>query len=180
MPAWFRKGLSPHHTALAMIGAKPGNRVAVIGADQPDLSAELALVTGLNGETTVVASEPGAGTRVEAAAGAAGALIVFVEGNATALTFGDGTQDIVVALSIGRADGPALDVLISEALRVLRPGGRVVLIEGTRRTGIFGGASRKTPRLDAAQVLKALATGGARAHRLLADVDGVAYYEARR
>ena len=29
---WFREGPSPHQTALAMIGAKSGQRVLVVGA----------------------------------------------------------------------------------------------------------------------------------------------------
>ncbi len=180
MPAWFRQGLSPHHTTLAMIGAKSGDRVAVLGAGQPDLVAELALVTGLNGETTVVANELGACARIEAAAGAAGALVVFVEGSAERLTFASGTQDIVVALNIGRADSRSLEALLRESFRVLRLGGRVVLMDGNRRTGFFGGGAKKAPRLESSVVLELLVTAGARGHRLLADVDGVAYYEARR
>lgn len=178
MPAWFRKGLSPHHTALAMIGAKSGDRVAVIGAGDPDLAAELALVTGLNGETTVLASEPDAQARVEAAAGTAGALVAFIEAGTTPLPFGPGSHDIVVFLNFGRIDAATRGPAILDALRVLRASGRVILIDGTRRSGLFGGA--KEPRLDAATTLAALTAAGARAERLLADVDGVAFYEARR
>jgi ubiquinone/menaquinone biosynthesis C-methylase UbiE len=161
-----------------MIGAKSGDRVAVIGAGEPDLAAELALVTGLNGETTVVADAPGASARVEAAAVAAGALVAFLEAGASPLPFGSESHDIVVFLNLAGLDAATRAAALPDALRVLRPSGRVVLVDGTRRSGLFGGP--KVPRLEPAAVLAALATAGARAQRLLADVEGVAFYEARR
>ena len=35
MAGWFRKGLSRHHTAIAMIGSKAGDQVLVVGASDP-------------------------------------------------------------------------------------------------------------------------------------------------
>ena len=66
-----------------------------------------------------------------------------------------------------------------EALRMLAPRGRVVVVEGQRRPGLFGLLPSKVPGLPAADVTDALKTAGARAVRTLADIDGVAYYEAK-
>ena len=69
----FRPGASPHQTALAMVGAKAGSAVVIIGAEDPAFSAEVALVTGLNGRTLIVVAAADAEPRVEAAATNAGA-----------------------------------------------------------------------------------------------------------
>src|SRR5687767_4696563 len=50
----FRKGASPHQTAIAMIGAKSGSRVLVVGAGDAAVAGEVALVAGLNGHVLVV------------------------------------------------------------------------------------------------------------------------------
>ena len=49
----LKKSESSHATALAMVGAKAGQSVVVLGADGP-LAAAIGLVTGLNGRTVVV------------------------------------------------------------------------------------------------------------------------------
>lgn len=180
MAAWFRKGLSPHHTALAMIGAKSGDRVAIVGAAEPDLAAELALVTGLNGQTAVVDEHPDAQARVDAAAGKAGALVDFIHSGYSSLPFAEHALDIVVVLRFGAVQATTRAQLLAEALRALRASGRVIVADGARRTGLFSAAQQTGPRLDQASVLDALTGAGARAQRLLADVDGVAYYEARK
>jgi hypothetical protein len=46
----LRAGPSPYHTAVAMVGARAGDRVLMIGADDADLAAHVALVTGLSGD----------------------------------------------------------------------------------------------------------------------------------
>jgi hypothetical protein len=70
----FKRGSSPHQTSLAMIGVQAGERVLFLGRSHPALAAELARVTGLNGQVLVVAPtalQP----QFEAAAASAGALI---------------------------------------------------------------------------------------------------------
>src|SRR5687767_14292998 len=96
MPGWFRQGPSPHQTALAMIGAKPGDRLIVAGADDPDLVAELALVTGLNGQTTVYDERNDARDLIEAAAAKAGALVEFAQSTIVNLPIDPGSADVFV------------------------------------------------------------------------------------
>jgi ubiquinone/menaquinone biosynthesis C-methylase UbiE len=180
MAGWFRKGLSRHHTAIAMIGSKPGDQVLVVGASDPELAAEVALVTGLNGSTTVCDPDASARARVEAAARAAGALVEFATAPPASLPAADESQDVVVLMNTAHAVAhmdPA--VVLEHALRVLRPGGRVIVVDGIRTSGFFrssGGAAR----LPAETILTRLEQGGTRARRQLAEVDGVSYYEARK
>jgi ubiquinone/menaquinone biosynthesis C-methylase UbiE len=176
MAAWFRKGLSPHHTGIAMVGAKPGDRVLVVGALDPDFAAEIALVTGLNGSTTVADADASARTRVEASAARAGALVEFLAAPSAALSVPDASQDIVVIMASAFADAPEL--MLDEPLRALRQGGRLVVVDGVRASGLF--RARGSPRRSKDQVLGMLERSGAFARRQLADVNGVAYYEARK
>ena len=180
MAGWFRKGLSPHHTAIAMIGAKSGDQVLVVGAGDPELAAEVALVTGLNGTTTVCDPDASARARVETAAREAGALVEFANATPASLPAGDASQDVVVLMNVADTVTQVDPALVLEhALRVLRPGGRVIVVDGARSSGLFrssGGAAR----LPAQTILTRLEQAGTRARRQLAEVEGVSYYEARK
>ena len=176
MAAWFKKGLSPYHTAIAMIGAKAGDRVLVVGASDPDLAAEVALVTGLNGTTVVTDADERARERVEAAARKAGALVEFAPLDNASLPVPEGSQDVVVIASASSSTSVALD----QAVRVLRPAGRIIIVEGNLSAGRLFRSRAASERRPADAVLADLERAGTRARRQLADVDGVAYYEARK
>ena len=180
MAGWFRKGLSRHHTAIAMIGSKAGDKVLVVGAIDPVLAAEVALITGLNGTTTVTDPDARAQERVESAARDAGALVEFAAGTATSLPVADESQDVVVLMhssdAVATAD-PA--IALTHALRALRPSGRVIVVDGARSSG-FLRSNGGTERVPASAMLARLEQAGTRARRQLADVDGVSYYEARK
>jgi ubiquinone/menaquinone biosynthesis C-methylase UbiE len=180
MAGWFRKGLSPHHTAVAMIGPKPGDQVLVVGASDPELAAEVALVTGLNGTTMVCDPDRTSQERVETAARQAGALVEFATADVTSLPGAEHPHDIVVLMNSAAAVAdvePA--VALEHALRVLRPGGRVIVVDGAKAAGLFR-SSRRAARLPSEAILSLLERAGTKARRQLADVDGISYYEARK
>lgn len=176
----FRPGLPAHHTAVAMVGAKPGGRVLVIGAANGALAAELALVTGLNGRTLVVDRSQTAPEQVKAAAARAGALVDYEDAPATMLPLDAGTFDVVV-IQQSLAAPADRSPIVAEATRVLRAGGRVVVIEGTARAGIFGAITRGTPpKADAKSLLETMTAAGLKAVRLLSESEGVAYLEGTK
>lgn len=170
---WLKRGLPPHQTALAMIGARAGDQIMVVGAGAAALAAEVARITGLNGRTLVVDPDDAARERVERAAAEAGALVDFEVAAATSLPADADTLDIVVVEASDAAGGFDRSRAI-EILRVLRPGGRVVVRRPAKR-GVFGGG----PPPDAS-VIDALSRAGAVAVRHLADADRVAYFEGRK
>jgi ubiquinone/menaquinone biosynthesis C-methylase UbiE len=180
MAGWFRKGLSRHQTAIAMIGAKAGDQVLVVGASDPELAAEVALVTGLNGTTMICDPDVDARTRTETAAGEAGALVEFAAAGPTSLPVPDASQDVVVLMNSAEAVAQADPTLVlAHALRVLRSGGRVIVVDGVRPSGFFR-SGRTMTRGPADAILGRLEQAGTKARRQLADVDGVSYYEARK
>jgi ubiquinone/menaquinone biosynthesis C-methylase UbiE len=178
---WFKPGSPPHQTARAMVGARPGDAVLVLGSRDAGLAAAVALVTGLNGRTLVVDRDPTARARIEIAARNAGALVDFEDAPVTALPVESGAFDVAV-VDVGLAAMSDTDrrTTIAEAFRVLRPAGRVIVIQRAPRTGLFGAARDKTPALAAEVVQDLLREAGGRAVRQLADVDGAAYFETRR
>jgi hypothetical protein len=172
MLKWLRRGPSPHQTALAMIGARAGDRVLFAGSPQPALAAEIARITGLNGRTLVVSATPETDAALQAAAEEAGALVDL----ARAFPSGDVANDVVVlAISTGEVSRAAL----VEAYGALRSGGRLIVIAGARRAGLFAGKT-DTPPPNADAIVQSLIDAGGRAARLLATAEGVSYYEARK
>ena len=174
----LRAGPSPYQTAVAMVGARPGDRILMIGADDADLAAHVAQVTGLSGDVRLADHTPGAAARVETAVRRVGALVEFTEAPPTKLPFDTGTFDAVVfnrRLSmIPLTDRAAA---ATEAIRVARTGGRIVVIEAGPAEGFFARFSKPREVMPAADIQKILTAAGCRATRLLAEAGGAVYVE---
>jgi ubiquinone/menaquinone biosynthesis C-methylase UbiE len=178
---WLNPNPRPNQTALAMIGAKPGSQVLVLGAGDGHVAAAVAGVTGLNGRTVVIDPSPDAQTSVERAAAAAGVLIDFQQAALANLPADAALFDIVVVhqrFSVTTVD-PA--PLLAEAVRVVRPGGRVVVIEGTAASGWRERLQRPRPAAVNGEMIRdLLSAAGLRAARVLAVTDGVTYVEGAK
>jgi SAM-dependent methyltransferase len=180
MAKWFRSAPPPHLTALAMVGARAGDQVVFLGAADASLAAEVAKVTGLNGRTVVVDQTEAGRARVDQAAAHAGALVDFVVAPMADVPFDADTFDLCVASGVAAWSNMERAHRLAEGFRVLRPGGRFVMIAGIKRQGIFGALPSRTAVASPEIMVAFLAGTGAVAARLLADVEGVAYYEARK
>ena len=166
-----------------MVAARAADSVAILGAPGPDeaaLAGEIGLETGLNGRTLVIDVGAEARARVEAAAAKAGALVEFEWAPVTMLPLDAGAFDVaVINRQLAALDGQNRVACCQEALRIIKPNGRVVVIEGVKRPGLFGLFPTKLPGLPPEDVKDALTRAGAKAVRLLADVDGVVFFEAK-
>jgi len=177
MPGWFRAGLPPHQTALAMLGAKPGQRVVFLGATEPDLAAEIARVTGLNGHTVIADKGEAARRRVEEAAGRAGALVEIHDTDPSGVPESADTFDLAAVTTAWLELSPhARAAVVTEASRLVRPGGRVVVLIPGGKKPVFG-KPPNVPRPLADEAVSLLAAAGARATRILAEVPGTTYVE---
>ncbi|HUR21009.1 MAG TPA: methyltransferase domain-containing protein [Vicinamibacterales bacterium] len=172
---------TPHRAAVSMVGARPGDSVLFCGAGRPDLAGAVGVVTGLNGQTTVVDRQDGAKTRVAAGAAAAGALVDFEDAPLTMLPFDNGRWDVVVIVDGLQALGGTATTVLGESVRVVRPGGRVVVIDRVSRPGLFGLFRTAEASLVPAETITAtLSAAGLRGVRMLAEVDGVRYFEGTK
>lgn len=117
---------------LAQVG--PGDRVLDVATGTGDLALELAGRVGPGG--AVVASDFSeamlARARTKAGAGARGP-ISFEWGNALALPYGDG-EFAAATVGFGVRNFADLEQGLRELSRVVRPGGRVVILEMTTPT----------------------------------------------
>lgn len=174
----LRAGPSPYHTAVAMVGARAGDRILMIGADDADLAAHVALVAGLSGDVQLADHAPGAAARVEAAVRRVGALVEFTEAPPNKLPFDRGTFDAVVFnRRISALQESERLAAATEAIRVARPGGRIVIIEAGPAEGFFARFSKPRTVLAAAEIQKMLTAAGCKATRLLAEAGGTVYVE---
>lgn len=171
----------PFDAAVAMLGVKGRDRVLFLGAGRPDLAGAVGAVTGLNGQTTVVDRQEGAAKRVADGAAASGALVDYVDAPLTMLPFDNGSWDAAVLASGLAVLGDTAAAVLSEAARVVRSGGRVVVIEAVSRPGLFGLFRSPLESVQPVDVTKdRLSAAGLRGARVLAEVEGVRYFEGTK
>jgi len=163
---------------LAMVGAKAGNRLLVVGARYPALAAQLARATGLNGQTVVVGKESDRAA-VEAAAADAGTLIDFQPQEVGAIAPHDNPYDVAVAMRplAGLSDADRTR-FITDVFAAVRPGGRVIVIDGGSNPGLLWRVPAKA--IDSPVMLKMLTAAGGLAVRTLGTIDHLTYHEARK
>jgi ubiquinone/menaquinone biosynthesis C-methylase UbiE len=162
---------------VVMSGVRMGERALQIGVDDSDLVGAIAAKVGLSGQAAVVVTEERHADKVRAAAAKAGALVDVHVGPLDALPCADDAFDVVVIHAAGLKPVQAVNQSVSilrDALRVLRGGGRLVMIEGSG-SGLI---PRLRPvRVDTAGTLSALDAAGFTATRLLAEREGYAFFE---
>jgi ubiquinone/menaquinone biosynthesis C-methylase UbiE len=178
---FFRKS-QIENLAVTMPGVKLGDRVLVAGCSDPKLVAALAAKTGLTGRAC--AADESAERSADAArvALAEGALLETITAPLSALPVDDASFDIVVLRDVLLGDSEDARVRIAqEAWRVLRPGGRCVVIQSMARSGLGkllrGGSASVT---DAAGATRAMEGAQFRGVRTLAERDGLAFVEGTK
>ena len=124
-----------HHAWRAMSAralVRPGDRVVDVGCGTGDL-ALACLDAGAGSVLGVDFARPML-TRARAKAGARGVRAAFALGDATRLPLVDASVDVWCSAFMVR-NVPDLDVALAEAHRVLRPGGRLGVLEIPRMVG---------------------------------------------
>ncbi len=162
---------------VAMSGVRMGERVLQIGIDDASLAGAIAAKVGMSGHAAIAVTDDRQAARARAGAAAAGAL-VDVQTTEAALPFSGEAFDVVVlhAAGVAHAFEQQGAPLLSDSRRVLRDGGRIVVIEGRRR-GWFARA-HAAAAADPAAVLLALGAAGFKAVRVLAEREGYRFLEA--
>jgi demethylmenaquinone methyltransferase/2-methoxy-6-polyprenyl-1,4-benzoquinol methylase len=122
----FGSGAHYRGDALRRLGVAPGERVLDVGSGTGVIATLAQKMVGENG--LVVAVDPSSGMLAEACASG---VEHIVPGRGESLPFTNATFD-VLTMGYALRHVADLDVAFAEYRRVLRPGGRVLLLEITR------------------------------------------------
>ena len=128
---WLRGDPGRYDLLTRMIGARLGDRLLTCGAGDPGLATAVAKVTGLSGRAVAQAVDADEAARLQATAERAGVLLEVVQVPVGALPFSEGDFDLALLDAVS-TDLPAV---LPEVRRVLRPGGRVVLVIRQKAAG---------------------------------------------
>jgi SAM-dependent methyltransferase len=176
----FFRRLTADPLALSMSGVKLGDRALVLG-DDPPLLASIAVKTGLTGRTCAVVEGEERARRVRDAAERDGALVESFAAPVTRLPLDGESFDVVVLRDVLPSLTPERRVAcLHEVLRVLRPGGRCLVIDPAPRGGLGGILSRRGQDPFYAErggAPTALQAEGFRAVRTIAEREGLCFVE---
>ena len=125
---------------ITIVGARMGERLLQVGIDAPSLAGALAAKVGLSGAAAVAVDDEREAARAKEAAADSG---VFVDVKVTplgALPFAPESFDLVVVHAargrLASMTPEARVAALQQVRRVLRGGGRVVVIESAPRGGL--------------------------------------------
>jgi ubiquinone/menaquinone biosynthesis C-methylase UbiE len=175
---WFRRSAPVEPLPVTMAGVKLGDRFLAVGVRDPGLIAALAAKSGLTGTACAVDVDQARVTQAAQAIERDGALAEVTCAPFGMLPYDEGSFDVAVIRDLLLTlTSDVRSRCVSETLRVLRPGGRVVVIEPARRGGFGALLHRQTidPHYDGP--VKALKDEGFAAVRDLAERDGILYVE---
>ena len=134
---FFGKLGGRHDLAVSMVGLKLGDALLQLGCGDGGLLAALAAKTGLTGRAAAVDATAEGVAAGERGAQQGGVLVEVAQAPYAQLPFGDGIFDVVVAHDLLAELAPEGRVAcLREAFRVLRQGGRLLVVERTERGGL--------------------------------------------
>jgi len=180
----FLKKSDPYLLIVGMTGVKMGDRFLQVGCAHGGRMAAVAGKVGLSGRAAVVVPDEPSAARARKAAENAGVLVEVETAPSTHLPLTDAAFDLAVVDDTAGLFGTlrAEDRVASfrELLRVLRPGGRVLIVGAVPRGGLGAVLSRTQngpPFVASGDALKALEADGFRSARMLAEREGLVFVE---
>jgi ubiquinone/menaquinone biosynthesis C-methylase UbiE len=180
----FARQSDPHLLAVSMTGVKMGDRVAFVGCTHGGRLAAVASKVGLSGRAVALAPNEQAAGMVRRGAEQLGVLVEIEIAPATKIPLDAGSIDLaVVDDTTGLLGGLPPDersAAVREVARILRPGGRIVLIGATPRSGLaslLGRAPVAALFAGSGDAKPVLSTNGFSIVRTLAEREGMVFVE---
>jgi len=173
---FFLRKSSLERLPVAMTGVRMGERALQMGIDDPSLVGAIAAKVGLSGHAAIVVRDERDAAKARSAAEKAAALADVQVWAGSTLPFENDSFDVLV-LHAGAGVPPDNSTALREGHRVLRAGGRLVIVEGGTRQGALAFLRSKPQLPDAAAVVRGMSEVGFRAARLLAEHEGYRFSE---
>jgi ubiquinone/menaquinone biosynthesis C-methylase UbiE len=175
----LRKSEPGEPLVVAMTAARLGDRLLVIGCSDPRIVAQLAVKPGLTGRACAVDESSDFAAKAASAAEKEGALLETETAPFHQLPFENSSFDVVaVSHALTRVPENQRAGCLNEASRVLREGGRCVVIQAGQPTGIA--ALFRKPDMTPGETEQLMSAAGFRAVHTLADRQGLAFVEGAR
>jgi len=174
---------------VAMSGVRLGERVLQIGVDDPKVVGLIAAKAGISGTAACVVPDAAAARRVQAGADDVGVFVeTAVAPFGSPLPHDSGAFDVALIHSaaglLASLDAASRATLLREVGRVVRPGGRAIVIEAGAQTGwasLLRGTSAAQASFDqAGGATAALKDAGFFPVRPLGDSEGLKFSEGLR
>ncbi len=179
----FRGKSNPYMFITGMTGVKMGDRMLQVGCSDGGALAAVAAKVGLSGRALAVVPDIATAVRVQKGAQRQGVLVDVEVAPPAPLPADDTDYDLVVVddatSQFASLDAAAQTTIVREAVRVLKPGGRVLVISALPAEGLAAmlGRGPKGPAYDATPILEA---GGCRFVRLLGEREGLRFVEGTK
>jgi ubiquinone/menaquinone biosynthesis C-methylase UbiE len=187
---FFRRAGEKHSVAIAMTGVALGDRLLQVGCTDSSLLGAIGSKAGLSGRVCAIVPDEAHAARAKRAAEKSGFLLELETGDLGNFPFEDAAFNLIVIdnqeglLSSMRPEQRV--ATLQQAFRTLAPRGRIVVIERGARGGLGAlfGSSSPVPvdphYKSSGGAVVALEAEGFRAARLLAERDGVSFFEGVR
>lgn len=180
----FLKRDNPYRLIVGMTGVKMGEAFVQVGCAHGGRLAAVAGKVGLSGRAEAVVPDESSAARARKAAEEAGVLVEVAIAPPTGLPLADDEFDLAVvddtAGLFGTMRPEGRVAAIRELARVLRPGGRVLVVGASPRGGLGAVLSRTRngpPFVASGDATKALEADGFKSARTLADREGLVFVE---
>jgi ubiquinone/menaquinone biosynthesis C-methylase UbiE len=178
---FFSRRLTRDRSLLAMTHVREGDRALQIGIDDPRLAASIANRVGAGGHAAIAVADPDQADRAQAATARVESSVDVRLGALDALPFLPDSFDLVIV----HAEALAVDLddlsgraILRDVRRVLRTGGRVVILEGGTRDLLRRLSRRRISRIGTR--LNTLRAAGFTAAELLEERAGHRVFEAAK
>jgi SAM-dependent methyltransferase len=180
----FSRGADPFPLVVSMTGVKMGDRIAFIGCAHGARLAAIAAKVGLSGRAIAYVPDESAAARVRKGAEHGGVLVDVDVTRPARLSAEDDAFDVAIVDDttglLGTMHAEDRVATIRELLRILRPGGRVVILGAAPRGGfgaILTRAQSGPPFTASGEVNLALQADGFKSVRTLAEREGIVFVE---